>query len=562
MKSAFLSVSIATLALFGVTACGGGSSSSSGGSTNGGLIAGAGTPTPTPVTPASVTISGQATFDLVPFNNFTNGLDYDSISQAPIRGATIQAVDASGDILASGQTDDNGDYSLSVPNNTNLQIRVLSEIVQTGTPGFNVAVVDNTSENALYAAQGALLTSGTSNSIRNLNADSGWNGTQYISDTARAAGPFAILDPIYDTVTAFTAVDSDLVLPPIEMGWSPSNIAVSGNSNIGQIGTSSYVSNGNGTGMIFILGDENADTDEYDRHVITHEWGHYFEDLVSRADTIGGPHGLGDRLDARLALSEGFGNALSGIILDDSVYRDSGGQGQAFGFGFDVESNNNLNPGWFSEGSTQSIIYDIFDGDADGVDNVALGLGPIYDALTAPTYINQPTFTTIYSLVDQIRAEAPGSVAGINAIVAGQSIVVTDSEGTGETNNGGVPTALPVFHTLTVGGPAVEVCSSNEEGTFNALGNRVYVTTNLAVSGAYDLRAIRTSGSLNNNPDIALQQGADFLGVASSNDTGQEILLNLPLQAGPLALEVFDVLNVSGFGANNRVICYDVSIEL
>jgi len=223
------------------------------------------------------------------------------------------------------------------------------------------------------------------------------------------------------------------------------------------------------------------------------------------------------------------------------VYRDSGGPGQAFGFGFDVEDNNNLNPGWFSEGSSQSIIYDLFDGDADGVDNVALGLGPIYDAFTAPAYINQPTFTTIYSLVDQVRTEAPGSVAGINAIVAGQSIAVTDSEGTGETND--------------------EVCSTNSEGTFNALGNRVYMITDLPVTGAYDLRAIRTSGSLNNNPDIALQQGADFLGVASSDDTGQEILLNL-LQAGPLALEVFDVLNVAGLGQNNRVICYDVTIEL
>jgi len=82
----------------------------------------------------------------------------------------------------------------------------------------------------------------------------------------------------------------------------------------------------NGTPVIRILGDENNDTDEYDAHVVVHEFGHYFENSLSRADSIGGPHTQSDRLDARIAFGEGWGNALSGMILDDPVYRDSSGR--------------------------------------------------------------------------------------------------------------------------------------------------------------------------------------------------------------------------------------------
>jgi hypothetical protein len=43
-------------------------------------------------------------------------------------------------------------------------------------------------------------------------------------------------------------------------------------------------------GGLFIYGDEDLDTDEYDDHVL-HEWGHHYEDKFSRSDSIGGEHG-------------------------------------------------------------------------------------------------------------------------------------------------------------------------------------------------------------------------------------------------------------------------------
>ncbi len=55
-----------------------------------------------------------------------------------------------------------------------------------------------------------------------------------------------------------------------------------------------------------ILGDAGVDTDEFDAHVIAHEWAHYFEDVMSRSNSEGGAHLLGESLDASLAFSEGF----------------------------------------------------------------------------------------------------------------------------------------------------------------------------------------------------------------------------------------------------------------
>lgn len=113
---------------------------------------------------------------------------------------------------------------------------------------------------------------------------------------------------------------------------------------------------------IYVLGDyTQGDTDEFDQHVIAHEAGHYFEDRFSRSDSLGGEHGLNDRLDLRVAFGEGWGDAFGAMALNDPVYRDSF-SGQAQDGAFSLESSTPSAPGWFSEFSTFKILWDIFDG--------------------------------------------------------------------------------------------------------------------------------------------------------------------------------------------------------
>ena len=543
-------------------ACGGGGGASSGSTSTTTTVS---TPPPvtvtppaptTPTTPASgaVTISGSVTFDDVPANS-VGGLNFSAIVPAPIRGVTIEAVDAGDNIIEAGQTGLNGEYSLSVPVNTPVRIRVKAEMIQTTGTTWNVRVQDNTNGDALYAFQGALVSSGAVDSIRDLNAASGFGTTSFTG--TRVAAPFAILDPIFDTLQAFAAVAPGTDFPETDFNWSEDNTTVFGDTDDGEIGTSSYF---NGTGQIFILGEENVDTDEFDEDVVVHEWGHYFEDMLSRSDSIGGAHGLGDRIDFRLALSEGFGNALAAIINDDELYRDSGGPQQAGGFSFNVENQPLVpNDGWFSETSVQEIIYDIFDGDDDAGDTVSLGLGPIFDAMTSTAYTESPVFTTIFTFMDAVIDQNSGDTAGLTALLTQQSINGSGPTGVGETNSGGITETLPVYKVATINGPPVVVCSSNDTGPFNASpdfnghGVRDYITfTRTSITPVTMTAQIIPSLSSNTNVDpdfFVFSEGvpiAQAISAPSEEPPGTETLTNsfLQNQTGDLVIEIFDFNNV------------------
>ena len=231
------------------------------------------------------------------------------------------------------------------------------------------------------------------------------------------------------------AVDPGANFQPLLLNWSVNNVPSSNfNGPAGQILTSHF----NGT-EIYILGAEDNDTDEYDDHVIIHEWGHYFEEYFSRADSIGGPHGSGDILDMRVAFGEGWGNAWSGIASGDSVYRDSYGINQASGFSFDVGSNACTNPGWYSECSVQAILYDL------SVATFA-DFTPLYNVLTNEQK-NTPAMTSIFSFITELKLNHVPEASAIDTLVGGQNIdPITDIYGDSElTNNPGATDQLPVY---------------------------------------------------------------------------------------------------------------------
>ncbi|MEO0998101.1 MAG: PKD domain-containing protein, partial [Pseudomonadota bacterium] len=313
--------------------------------------------------PNDVTISGKAEYEFVNRAAATNGgLDYGDIVERPIRGATVQAIRASdSSVLAATTTDGNGDYALSVPAATDVFIRVRAELKQAGTPSWDAEVRNNTANTGLalaqrpvYALDGAVASSGTADATRDLLAASGWGGSSYTA--VRAAAPFSVLDVVYSAVQLVLSVDADAQFAPLDAFWSVNNCPTSGvpfNADTGEIGTSLYRSD---IDSLFLLGCADDDTEEFDTHVIAHEWGHYFEDNFSRSDSIGGSHSGSQRLDMRLAFGEGWGNAVAGMILENPRYRDSFGPAQGASFEIDVESNAATNSGWFNEFSVQSVI--------------------------------------------------------------------------------------------------------------------------------------------------------------------------------------------------------------
>ena len=488
----------------------------------------------------TVNITGNITYDYVPGVSTGGGgykLDYTQTVQKPVRYAVVDLIDASGNLLDTTTTDANGDYSFSaIAENTDVKIRVSAKMLQTGTPAWDVKVVDNTNNDALYVMEGALASVGTSDQIRDLNAPSGWDGNSYASE--RTAAPFAILDDIYATVQTILSADPQAVFDPLQVNWSVNNVATWGDKTLGEIGTSHYTG-----GNLFILGDADSDTDEYDNHVITHEWGHYYEDKFSRSDSIGGSHSDGDILDIRVAFGEGWGNAFSAISLNDPVYFDTYGTSQASGWSMDMDNMTQNNPGWFSESSVQRIIYDIWDNnnEAENNDALSLGFGPIHQVMTGSEK-NVAAFTSIFTFIKSLKDENSGVISAIDDIVSNENIATIDDifgglNGTARTNRAG---EYPYAQT-SVNGTAAQVATGTSNGTYNKLGNRTYVTFSVSSNGTYHIAVQQTNGS-DSDPDFYLFRLSPFGYITRSIGSVQG------LEEGDFTLDAGDyILDISEY---------------
>jgi hypothetical protein len=477
-------------------------------------------------------VTGRISYDKVPFSIVGGGLDYNSIIDAPIRGAVVEAVDPANNILATTTSDASGNYSFSPPAGTFL-LRVKAQMLRAGTPSWNFRVLNNTGGDALYVMQGTQQLYLGAPMTFNLRADSGWTGANY--GGTRTAAPFSVLDVAYEVKELVLSATPSAQFAPLDIHWSPFNFSSSNfDPGSGAIITTHYAAQD-----VYVLGVQNVDTDEYDHHVIAHELGHYIQDAFSRDDSVGGPHGSGDRLDLRVAFSEGWGNAFSGVVKGDPRYRDSFGANQGQDFDLNVESDNFGPQGWFSEESVQSILYDLFDATADANDAVTLGFAPLFQVLNAGLPAIEP-FTSIFPFISQLRAGNPGAVAGIDAIVNAEQIVSTtiNELGSTETNNGGNAQNLPVYRAATVNGGAVQACSSTANGDDgNKLGNSRFVRFNVPAAQAITMRA---AGPIGSDPDMVLyRQGPITSSVADSTVTGIE-QFSRALAPGNYVLEVYD----------------------
>lgn len=542
---------------------------------------------PAPV-PGAVTVSGQVTFDKVPAVA-GQGLVYAQTEAAPARGVTVELLRGS-TVTASTTTDAAGHYSFgNVEQSTDVSLRVRAEMLRVGSPSWNFRVVDNVNGEALYTLAGAVFNTGTANVTRNLHAASGWTGSAYTQ--TRSAAPFAILDVVYDAVQLVLSAVPSTAFPALRFHWSPSNVPVDGTAP-GEIGTSRFISDRG----ILLLGAANNDTDEYDRHVVAHEFGHYLEHQFARLDSVGGPHALTDQLDMRLAFSEAWSSAFAAMATGQRVYVDTNGPSQSQSGSFDLEQNrlrNNPNPGWFNEESLQSLIFDLYDSGPDMppgssiVDDVALGFAPIWTALTGDVRTTR-ALNSIFPFVRSLKASRPADAVLIDSLTTSQRIApVTDDFGTGQTNFG-VPTQRTssqvlqdfstVYDSTVVGTTLEEVCSLTDytsplTGAENKLASRRYVRFTVTNPGVHTIE-VRARAPLNAaaDPDLVLHsagvmrvsQGdkAATCAVARPGDCVETF--SPTLEAGEHVLEVYEWTNTNevddpDYAPIGRT-CFDVTV--
>ena len=435
---------------------------------------------------SATTISGKITFDQVPVAIIrgTTQLDYNNSIRRPARSISVALIDSStGSELATAKTDAAGDYALAKPAaGQSVFVRAYAKLLPVNASTTEiVSVIDNTNGDAQWAIDSATFsTAGGDVLTKNLHASSGWTGTAY-NDSLRVAGTFAILDTIYTGMQRIVAVDSSASFKRLSVYWSPNNVATTGQPAVGQIGKSFFQETTSGgvviARAIYLLGKANNDTDEYDQHVVAHEFGHYLQSVFSRDDSIGGSHGgTNDRLDMRVAFSEGWGNGWSGYALGNRFYADTSGFSQADGFSFDISAGETTNPGWFKESSVQKVIWDLSTG--------SIGFGQVWTAMKAG-FAASSALTSAHSFANALRVNLPASRTTLNAIFNDQNIIVpSDAFGAGETNFGSPPIAeiQPIYITYGALGSISNVCVTNAAdsgGAGNKAGEHRYLKLSL-----------------------------------------------------------------------------------
>lgn len=400
----------------------------------------------------SATVTGTVLYHSVPTRLRAGtglqlgGLDFANATWKPVRGAEVE-------IFVGGQsnkvkTDGSGVYTLaySQVGSSDLQIFVKSKL-QDGT----VLVVDSGS-GLVFSETATLPATG---GVKDFSFDHGFTGVapDYY-DATRKAGPFAILDAIYtaqqkvlaaqgtrDLAAVFTAF-------PLTVKWSPTE--TNGTFYQGSATTSTITANGKA----------GFDTDEFDTHVIVHEWSHYIEDRVSRSDSIGGAHTIGDRLDPRVSFGEGYGDGLPSLLLPETIYVDSRWPVNCYalatpasgcGFGWDVAVDTTADDpvgvrGPFSETSVMRLLYRLFATGNGG----ALTLTDLLNTLTGPQ-ANTDAFTTIASFLNGLKGLKPSAATFVDTTARNWNIGgasgIADEYGTGDPQLGDV-----MYIPISVGG--------------------------------------------------------------------------------------------------------------
>lgn len=510
---------------------GGGVGGGTGGGTGGGNLGTGGGTTGT------ITVTGRVTYDFVPETYTVGGvaaLDFARASVRPVRRGVVQVLQGN-TVLNATATGGDGSFSISyTPSGTsNLQLFALTQSVEP-----SISIKDNTDNNLLWAVGAPL--SGQNQTV-NLHATHGWTGSGY-DLSKRASAPFAILDSMFTASRAFMAARPTIAFPALQVNWSPNNVPQAGDKTLGQIGTSHFSPAEN---QLYILGKEGADTDEFDSHVIVHEWGHFFEANLSRSDSPGGRHGPGDILDPRIAFGEAWGNSVAAMVLPETMYIDTNWNGASLsGFGFDAETEPNPSddptPSGFSESSVLRVLYDIYDGNNEAFDAFGVGLGPIADVLTGPQK-NTESMTTLASFVTALKAQPGVNASALNTLLGHYQIgPITSAFGDGDNGLRGMYTDAPLPYSGTIalgGGNSPNSWEQNQYYVFTGRGGSVSVSATSAEDVA-----------------IQLYKRGERLASADMNTSGTENF-TFSSQSGQVYVVV-----LTGFGASAGN--YDVTVSI
>ncbi len=476
--------------------------------------------------PPTVEITGAVQYQYIPAGPAQRGLRYADQEYVQISDILVEVLNArTQEVITSGVFW--GDFRFTVPSQTELVLRATARTSRDLTPdrplGWQVSVRDLDSSGApigdVYSYVGPTFDSGPGGRFL-LQIPSGWSTSGQLIGPRHAA-PFAILKSIRTGLDRVAGEWPRIALPDLVVDWSPAN----------EGGMTYYTRDSAGAHRIVLSGEVDVDTDEYDMSVILHEFGHFVLSAVSRDESLGGAHGYADRLDMRVAFSEGFATAFAAYAGGAEI-RDTFGPGQADAGYFIVNSDTPLNEGWYNEFSVHELLYRFGD------------FGAVWDVITTSLRQTEAS-TTLFPVFTALKQVRPSQADSIVSMLEGERITgaTINDYGSTETNDAGAPDTLPIYRAIALG-DSVRVTSSNLFGTGNKLGNHRYLRLSLSAAANVRFQVVAEAGR---DPDIEIfRQG---LRLAPRQGPANEDF-SLMLDSGEYVLDVYDCGNA---GCNDGV---------
>lgn len=529
------------------------------------------------IAPNSSTLIGSIHYERRPMAA-RSGLEA-TLELLPARGVVVEAVaveegSCTQRVLATTLSDGNGNYGFELSADEEVCVQVRAQLYRDNAnsgAGWDIQVTDNTRSNAPYYLLDNTPATVSAAPIRDLVAGSGWDGSDYSS--SRAAAPFAILDTLCEgvdvLVNPFDGLETGGALPPLSVRWSIDNTPVSGDLALGEVDTA-FFRRSFGVNEIYLRGDEDVNTDEYDPHVILHEFAHYIFLSFLRSDSLGGRHSLSALLDLTTAFEEGWANAFAAIVLDgrmtnnnEALYRDSRDDNGFVAGGFRVNQREifEAGPGWYTEGTVHRFIYDLYDSDNSFFDQVSLPLADIYLALKQQG--NSKALISLFTFIAALESQNLVTGSNIARLLSSEGISGTGVYGFGEVNDGGNRDGLPIYTPL-LSGQTHTLCSNNDAGVVNRLGNYRYLRFTASMDREYFF-TINPSGAIGEDDGVAaldvIKQGSFFVESAVANGPGASLTANYQISEGDyvIALSHYDNIISDGDAPGRK--CFELTVN-
>jgi hypothetical protein len=452
------------------------------------------------------TISGQAFYQK--FDVTDAGLDLNRPVMFPIRNSRVEVFDR-GTMVAVSDTDLDGRFQVPVPMSASVVVRVVSRLRSSGES----RVADNTNLNALYAV---------SSEIDAREAV----GNVLLIDNSRVSGAFNILEMIQRSNDLVRLADANIVPPSVTIFWSTRN-------SLRTVGTT-YFNVTNNTA--YVLGNRNSEadeSDEYDDSVIIHEYAHALAVRFSRDDSPGGSHGLGDVLDPRVAWSEGWANFFACAVRNDPIFRDAGPSGLTLRY--DLEDNlpvGDNRPGYWSEASIGTLLWDLFDDHVDPEDALQYPFSQIWGAFSE---LRNNRFVYLPYFLEHFLARTQGGMEALRTMVQLRSIDFQPNVRPSVTSP--FPRIVDVGETVT---GSVDSLSSRRNNLMQSAHFLAFTTAGGNASIRLDITGAGSAGNPNaNDLDLFLvDANGRVLERSDRGLNGQSELISMRLDAGTYVLEI------------------------